>query len=514
MSVQLDFLKDLVQQAGQLLLERLWSEEWLDVIEKSTYKAYKAIGEHQVQPTCQTHQIQLLYLPSRIRRCIAERVGRILRSQAERKRCYSDVLRIVQITGVEGSLDSLVKLVAQTLVNFEGKYYRRALIRQTLRTFRRYHYRLRLDLGVLTLIPYTAMVKPTIRSFILPYAPDDGHAIQFSRNNDQIAVRLKLPKVLHPLTRHDWHWQSFSLTIPPKVYQRIYTINKSKKLHHPTLRFIVLKSGLSLPFLEFAWSINCKEKPLLQKKRVMATDLGIINLTTSVICEAGSQISKPIFWSLEKRILQNIDYLYHHISRLQKKLDRYPEQWQCQGKRQQEKERLYRKLNRYRELILHLTSNYLLKNALLWQCHTIVLEDLRTYEPPKNRRKLSRKLSNWLRGSLYEVLLYKAKRFAIKIFRVSALWTSSYCPRYGEFGQKVVDPSQLTVDKQGRYFFCPHCQYTADRDYIASINIYRMYQEHQKKRFRLKFAKPVSYMGAGIPRNCPRGAPVHCFPSE
>jgi transposase len=105
----------------------------------------------------------------------------------------------------------------------------------------------------------------------------------------------------------------------------------------------------------------------------------------------------------------------------------------------------------------------------------LVLEDLRAYEPPKNKHKLSRKLSNWLRGSLYELLLYKAKRLNIKIRRVSARWTSSFCPRCGQLGQKIIDPSIKTVDKLGRFFSCPHCHYTADRDVIDSVNIYRMY---------------------------------------
>ncbi len=500
---QLDYLKELTLQAGQQLLERLWSEKWLETLGASTKKAYKVIGEHQVQ---MTHQGQQLFLPSRIRRCIAEQVGRILRSQAVRHNCYSDVLRIVQTTGVEGKLDRLVKIIALTLVNFEGKYYRRALIRQTLRTFRRYYHKLGLDLEILTRIPYTQMVKPSIWSFILPYAPDDGQAIQLDSDKDIIAVRLKLPQRIYPLNRHDWHWVSFSLTLPSKIYQRVHA--PTSTLHLPTLRYITLKGGLSLPFLEFAWSIKSDERPLLRAKRVMATDLGVINLTTSVICEAGSQISHPIFWSPDKQLLHRIEQLYHHIACLQKKLGLYPEHWIGQGKRGQERERLYRKLNRFRELILHLASNYLLETALLWQCQTLALEDLRTYEPPKNKRKLSRKLSSWLRGSLYEVLLYKAKQFGIRIKRVTARWTSSYCPRCGTKGQKIRDPHSLTVDPLGRFFSCPHCHYTADRDYIASVNIYRMYQEQQHKRFHLTLARPVSYMGAGIPRNRPRGASV------
>jgi len=247
----------------------------------------------------------------------------------------------------------------------------------------------------------------------------------------------------------------------------------------------------------------------LPANRVLATDLGVLNLTTSVICEAGSQLSPPIFWSPSTTILQRIEQLYSHLAWLQRKLDRYHAHWCGQGRRRQELERLYRKLNRYREEILHLASNQLLETALRWQCTTIVLEDLRTYEPPKHRKKLSRKLSNWLRGALYDILSYKAKRFGIKVVRVNPRWTSSYCPRCGAKGEKISEPRSRQVIKRGRFFYCAACTYVADRDYIAAVNIYRVYQEHRKKRFSIKHAKPVPYMATGIPLNRPSGDTTH-----
>jgi hypothetical protein len=106
----LEYLKSLATKASTLLLEKLWSDDWLDrFATESKKKAYKVIGEQQVGVTAHGHP---LYLPSRIRRCIAERVGRILRSQVERRACYRDVLQVVQITGVAGNLDALVKTVA------------------------------------------------------------------------------------------------------------------------------------------------------------------------------------------------------------------------------------------------------------------------------------------------------------------------------------------------------------------------------------------------------------------
>jgi len=506
-----DNLYELGKNSSQQLLERLWSEEWLDTLDTSELlgkskkkKVYKDIGEKQVKITSSNNES--IYLPSRIRRCIAEQVGRILRSQITRRKCYYDVLRLVQQTGIEGNLDRLVRIIAQTLVMLEGKYYRRALIRQVLRTFRRHHYRLGLDLAILSMISYTEMVKPVIWSFVLPFAPDDGQVIQQAWCNDIISIRLKLPKTNQPLTKKDWTWQEFTIQIPAKIQPRIAT--PTSKLHQPTLRYITLKSGLVLPFLEYAWSFGSQPSIPLDDKRVMATDLGVINLTTSVICEAGSQISRPMFWSANSSLLHKIEQHYHHIARIQKKLDRYPVFWAGQSKRAEEYARLYRKLNRYRELILHLTSNHLLETALHWRCRTIVLEDLRSYEPPKHKRKLSRKLSNWLRSSLYDLLVYKSKRFGLRIKRVLARWTSSYCPRCGRKGNKIRDPSSKIVFKAGRFFYCPFCRYSADRDYIGSINIYRVYQEQRKKRYSIKFAKPLSYMGMGIPCNRPPGASV------
>jgi len=104
---QLDMLRDLALQAAQKLLEELWSDHWIDTLDTTRKKkAYVVINEKRGSLTLQG---RVVYLPSRIRRGIAEQVGRILRSQAIRKQCYFDVLRIVQHTGVEGKLDTLVR---------------------------------------------------------------------------------------------------------------------------------------------------------------------------------------------------------------------------------------------------------------------------------------------------------------------------------------------------------------------------------------------------------------------
>jgi len=67
---QLDMLRDLVLHAAQQLLEELWSDHWIDTLAATrTKKAYKVVNEQRVSLTLKG---RMVYLPSRIRRCIAE----------------------------------------------------------------------------------------------------------------------------------------------------------------------------------------------------------------------------------------------------------------------------------------------------------------------------------------------------------------------------------------------------------------------------------------------------------
>ncbi|MFX0090356.1 MAG: hypothetical protein ACFFBD_01240 [Candidatus Hodarchaeota archaeon] len=317
--------QELMQSACRALFARLWEESWLDTLAGSALKAYKVIGEKQVTLTIDG---QSVYLPSRIRRGVAERVGRILRSQAVRKDCYYDVLDVVSITGVSGNLDALVKQVALTLIAFKGKYYKRAHIRQTLRTLRRYYYRLGVDPQMFTHIPYTRLVSPSIHSFTFPYAADnglDGQTIKIHWSGQLLIIECKLPTAERPVKGADWTWHRFTLKVPRPIYQRIR--KPGYKIHLPTMRKLVLKGGLTCPVLTFFWSSKGQHDQLFVTNRVMTADLGLINLTTSVILEAGSQISRPLFWSPPKNILRKIEALYEQIDGIQKKLDRYKTTW-------------------------------------------------------------------------------------------------------------------------------------------------------------------------------------------
>ena len=121
--------------------------------------------------------------------------------------------------------------------------------------------------------------------------------------------------------------------------------------------------------------------------------------------------------------------------------------------------------------------NWLLLQAHHAGCVVIVIEDLRFYEPPRKLSRMSRRLSNWLRGSFARTLGHKAELQGLKVKAVNPAWTSSFCPRCGHKGQKIREPGFHLTEDRGRYFYCPACRYCADRDYVGALNVYRRYRE-------------------------------------
>ncbi len=230
------------------------------------------------------------------------------------------------------------------------------------------------------------------------------------------------------------------------------------------------------------------------KKRALAVDLGLVNLLTSVVGEAGLQITPPLFYGVPRKHSLKIEKLYRLVAKLQRKVANYPANWRGQTRRKVEISRLHAKLNHSRKEQVYLAVKELLRQAACFGCGTIVLEDLRSYVPPRGKHVLSRRLNNWLRGWLVQFLRHKASITGIKVVIVPARGTSSYCPRCGKMGRKVVSTRSKKAVPAGRCFWCSNCQFRADRDFTGALNVYRVFRLPKKKRYRIATAKPVFYM--------------------
>lgn len=492
----IQILSSITSNAANELLKQNWTIEWITQLGASPLKAYKIIGEHQVQLVTEG---RLLYLPSRIRRGIAEWVGRTLRSHYKKLNCFLHVRDVLQLIDLQGNLNIIVKQVSLSIYLQFGVWYRHQLIRQILRMLRYWSLNHHVDIYT---IPYTTLIRPTLINFIFPYAVDDDQAIKIIASRKEIKVKMKLPKTDLMYSRTDWHWVQFTVKIPEKIQKRLL---KSSTIHpnKPDLRFKKLKSGLVIPILQFSWDFN-KEKlnyVFYKKKRVLAVDLGLVNLTTSVICEAGLQITPPHFYKRTGNFIQRIEHRYTLLSNIQKKKDRLPIHAPGQRKRENEVSRIHAKLTRIRKQEVSLLTKHLLELAQQYGCSSIVLEDLRAIQPLKNRKKWSRRLSNWFHGLLAHTLSYKAELIGIALKFVNPRGTSSYCPRCGCQGQKIENPSTKKVNTLGRAFYCQNCLFVGDRDYVGSLNVYRLYESYSRKNYSLSSSRPVLYQSNRHPLN-------------
>lgn len=515
----LQHFQELVQLSAQQLLQQLWTKEWIEKLSQSSNKAYKVVDEEQVKLHLNS---QMVYLPSRFRRGVAERVGRILRSQQPRKDCFNSCLRVTAQLGLQGNLNRLTKQVALSLQLIQGRFWRHALIRQTLRLLRRWYFKYGVDVWTLC---YTDVVQPVLHKFIFPYGPDDDQMLRYCCNGQKITYEIKLPATAVPVSRSDWHWIQGTITIPQAIQQKIKPTTKIQP-NRPLLRQQTLKGGLKPFILQFPWRYTNKSPKAtlstLHDLRALSVDLGLVNLATLVVHEAGYQITPPSFLKLTSKRYRKIERLYKHSNKLQRKLDRYPKNWCPQGRRFAEYHRLQRKLDRYRDELAHTLCNQLLSHALFYKCKTIILENLGSIGPPKGAKQLSRRLSNWLRGRVSQLLFYKCPSAGFHFFQVNPWGTSSYCPRCGLRGLKVRAPNDFTVSKTGRFFHCPSCGFTADRDYVGALNIYRVFRLNTSPlksrasrccRQTLHTAIPVLYQSSGTPLNRPSGgslAIAHC----
>lgn len=492
----ISILSRLTKEAAQDLIDQHWTYEWIHKLESSSLKAYKILGEEKVQLV---KEGRILYVPSRIRRSIAEWAGRTLRSQSSRIKCFEHIKVVLQDIDSNQKLDNLVPQIFYSIRLRFGVYYKYQLIRQLLRMIKRWTIKYRVDI---TLLEYTSLVHPKLNNFTFPYAVDDNQAIKIIRKGNVLEVEMKLPKSNRSYSIKDWEWMAFPIEIPKKIVKKL-ACAKDQEPKRPDLRYKVLKSGMIHPMLQFAWEFENKKLnySFYHKKRVLAIDLGLVNLSTSVICEAGLQITPPIFYKRSGTVIEKIERMYEVQSRIQKKISKLKEHAPGQTRRRNELARIHAKLKRKRTQEISLLVKHFLALVEEYGCSTIVLEDLRSIKTPKGNRKWSRRLSNWFHGKIHDTVSDKANVIGIKVKTVNPRGTSSYCPRCGKKGNKIKDPESKKVNNLGRYFYCANCCFLGDRDYIGSLNIYRLYRSYTQKKYSLSSSRTVLYKSIGHPLN-------------
>ncbi len=483
--------KQLIEKATKQSLEKLWSEEWITQLGITTVKAHCIITAGRISIEEEGKKI---YLPSRVRMGIAERIGRILRSQYKRMKCFNDCLKIMEIVGVNENESKLIKLLNLTFRSYKNKpYYKKVLLLQNIRLIKNWQQKISIDFHMLS---YCNIVKPTIKNFVFPYGPDNYRELDYMVRNTSIWFKIRLPTTINSRSINDWEWIEGLIPIPEKLQKKI---NESTNQHPKKPRMITktLKGGKEYFFFSFPWNFEKKKVVQKERTRALAVDLGLKKIATAVVCEKDKQLSKPIYLKITSKQYQHIERLFKHLQGISIQIKRKTGNHR---KQQEEQARIYRKLSRIKHQLVQTTTTILIDKAKQWNCSEIILEDLRMFRPKKGLRKWSRRLNEWLHGQIAQILEYKTNEEGIKLLKVTPWGTSIHCPRCTNTrGLKVTSPTILTPKKSGRWFYCPNCGFNADRDYNAALNIFRARFINYRKIKSLKDTSPIPYMEIGIP---------------
>lgn len=192
---------------------------------------------------------QQVHFPSRTRRGIAQTAGQIMRSQSKRKSCFDAVRKVLLSIDLQTQDNPLSYQVFNTLKVCYGLFFKRSLIKQTIRQIKHWVFKHHLDVWS---ISYCMLVKPQIDDISFPYGPDDNRILKYTRTSRNILLDIKLPRVSIPKSRSDWIWYQERLPITAKIRRRIGHLKKNS-LKRPLLRMLTTKGSFQFPVFQFAW---------------------------------------------------------------------------------------------------------------------------------------------------------------------------------------------------------------------------------------------------------------------
>jgi putative transposase len=216
-------------------------------------------------------------------------------------------------------------------------------------------------------------------------------------------------------------------------------------------------------------------KPV-KPKTVMTIDLNFDNITLAILTLDGRLVKLKRFKTPHREILTHGIW----IERIQR---RYPKSWRfIKGVRKA----IERHGERTRNIswdYSHKIGNLIAILALKYQS-VVVLEDLeKLKENNKKDKRFNKKLGLWFYRRIQFCIEYEARERDLEVVKIDPKGTSSKCPRcIGKL-----------VEYEYRVLRCRKCGFIGDRDFIATLNLYR------------KFIKIHSRCGApGVAPNTPK----------
>lgn len=460
-------LDALTNNVANTLIERYWSLEHLEGIVDHSYQAWKYFDEDEAFADVD------LYLPSRYKRCVMQKVGETLRSHADKREAFQSIQPVLPDHKIRRIHTRRIK---EQLWDSEG-YLKSGYVDLLIDQLNAYYD----EHGRYPESYFDLQECPSYSKGVLPYSADDGptsgQAVKYTYDEptQTLTVKLKTPDTLEPDTRGDWTWTEHTLD----GYEAFHELLEHGSLSAPS--FQPAKTKTSDKYYELSFPVETEHgEKSSDVESALAIDGGIRkDATAAVVNEDGEQLSVPYFIQNTER--EHMKNLARERNQLNSKLAYLRRQGRDHTDSfthvQAEYERVNNKIRHKREQLVHDVANQVLALALLYDVDAIVHEDLRSLSPPRGEGQLSWELSSWARREIISKIEYRADIAGLHVEKVRPGNTSRSCPRCGSTGHTTKSPDHVHEVWWGGHFRCDNarCGFQADRDYVGAVNVARVF---------------------------------------
>ncbi len=460
-------LETLTKKTANTLIGKYWEPDHLTGIDKSSHQAWKYFDEQEAFAAFD------IYLPSRYKRCLLQKVGETLRSHADKREAFQTIKPLLPDHKIRRIHTRRIKNRLWDSDEYLSSGYVDLLINQ-LNAYYDVH-------GEYPDTYFDFQDCPEYSSGVLPYSADDGPTsgqavkYQYDETTQQLTVELKTPDTLKAETWGDWTWTEYTL----EGYDAFYELVEHGSLSAPEFQPSTSKRGDEYYELSFPVEVEHAGKSD-GVESVLSIDGGLRKDATAVVVDRdGEQLSTPYFiQNTEREKMRNLNCERNQLNAKLADLRRQGDDTTDYFKHiQSEYERVNNKIRHKREQLVHDVSNQVLALALVYNVDAIVHEDLRSLSPPRGEGQLSWELSSWARQEIIENIEYRADIVGIHVEQVYAGNTSRSCPRCGSTGHTTKSPDHYFEVWHGGHFRCDNsrCGFQGDRDYIGAVNVARVF---------------------------------------
>ncbi len=460
-------LATLTRRVTNHVLKDHWTLIHLDGIANASHQAWKYFDEHE------PFEDLYLYLPSRFRRCILQKVGETLRSHADRRNAFQSIQEVLPDHKIRRIHRRRIKERLWDDGDYLSSGYVDILIDQLNGYYDRH--------GTYPDTYLEMQDCPEYDSGVLPFSADDGPSsgqavkYQYDTETETLTIRLKTPDTPSPETRGDWSWTEYERD----GYEAFHDLLAHGDLSPPEFQPSRRKTGDAYYELSFPVEVEHAEATD-GTDCVLALDAGMRkDMTAVVVTDDGEQLSTPQFIRFTDR--GRMRRLHRERTRLNDRLATLRRDGRAHTDEfchvQSEYERVNNKIRHKRKQLTHDVANQVLALALAYDVDVIVHEDLRSLSPPSDEGTLSWELSSWARRDIIEKIEYRADCAGLTVERVYPQGTSRSCPRCGSTGHTCKSPDHQQEHWWGGHFRCDNarCGFEGDRDYIGALNVARVF---------------------------------------